>query len=66
MSQKRTQTDRIIKYLKRGLTLTPLGALKMGMGMRLGARVFDLKQQGYKIETLRKSHKNYAHYKLKK
>ena len=66
MNQKKTQADMIIKYLKRGLTLTPLGALKMGMGMRLGARVFDLKQEGYKIETIRKPHKNYAHYKLKK
>lgn len=48
---KRTQSDRILDYLATGRTLTPQQALRMFGTMRLGARVYDLRQQGHKIES---------------
>ena len=44
-----SQESRILKYLKEGNTLTPLEALKHFGCLRLGARVYELKKQGYNI-----------------
>lgn len=46
-----SQTARILKLLKAGKKLTPLDALHAGCGMRLSARVLELRQQGYDIKT---------------
>src|SRR5687768_10388654 len=46
-----TQTDQILKHLKNGGTLTPLEALDKFGCFRLGARIFDLKQEGHAIQT---------------
>jgi len=45
-----SQNDRILSYLKSGGRLTPLTALRFGMGMRLGARIYDLRREGYPIQ----------------
>lgn len=45
-----SQSDAILDALKRGETLTPLDALKRFGVFRLGARIWDLKQAGHKIE----------------
>lgn len=46
-----TQCEEILKHLKRGKTLTPLQALKAGWGLRLSARILELRQAGYDIKT---------------
>lgn len=46
---KSSQCARILAYLKDGNSLTPTEALRMFGCFRLGARVFDLKEQGYPI-----------------
>jgi hypothetical protein len=46
---KQTQEDRILSWLKSGVSLTPLHALRHVGCMRLGARIYDLKRKGYKI-----------------
>src|SRR3990167_760038 len=46
-----TQEDSILEALKRGEKITPLEALKYHNCMRLGARIFDLKQKGHDIKT---------------
>ena len=61
-----SQTERIHRYLATGKKLNPLQALRMGMGMRLGARICELRENGYKIATLRIKGKPYAFYKLVK
>ncbi|RPD86300.1 hypothetical protein EGK75_09270 [Neisseria weixii] len=68
MHQTEAQSKRILEYLQKGNSLTPLEALNMFGCMRLGARVYDLKNQGYAIVTEmvkdEKSGKTYASYRL--
>lgn len=49
MPDHRTQNFRIRRYLESGKSLTALEALKKFGSMRLGARIWELKQQGVKI-----------------
>ena len=44
-----TQAGRILAYLKRGNSLTPLEALERFGCMRLGARIHELKRRGVNI-----------------
>ncbi len=45
-----TQNGKILKALLNGERLTQLDAYTRFNCTRLGARIYDLKQQGYKIE----------------
>lgn len=55
----------ILEYLNQGNTITPIEGLKLFGTMRLGARIFDIKKMGYKIDTkLVGNDKHYAQYKL--
>ena len=54
------QTERILAYMQGGGSLTGLEALNLFGCMRLGARVWDLKNRGYKIESRMEVHKNEA------
>ena len=68
MSMKKSQTEMILKALKKGRKITPLDALKEWNCFRLGARCYDLRQQGYNIitEMVSKSGKSFASYRLVK
>ena len=48
---KKSQKEKILNYLKKGKGITPLGALNKFGSFRLGARIKDLRDEGYKIET---------------
>lgn len=65
---KKSQADAIKDYLLQGHSITPLDALEMFGCFRLGARIADLKKQGYKIEsTIKKDErtgKRYGLYKI--
>lgn len=45
-----TQTEEIHAALKRGEKLTPLMALRKYGTMRLGARIWDLRQAGVRVQ----------------
>jgi len=62
-----SQSNDILTYLQSGRSLTPLEALDLFGCMRLGARIWDLKAEGYKIEshTLEIGGKYVASYSLK-
>ena len=45
----KSQNESILKHLQKGKKLTPLDALKMFGSLRLGVRIYDLKQQGHNI-----------------
>ncbi|PIT22080.1 helix-turn-helix domain-containing protein [Snodgrassella communis] len=68
MTTKAAQTIQILDYLKAGNSITPLDALRKFGCMRLGARIYDLKQAGHVINTLmvkdEKSGARYACYSL--
>ncbi len=68
MTNEISQTDQILNYLQAGNVLTPLEALRKFNCLRLGARIYDLRQQGYVINSLMikddKSGKRYARYSL--
>lgn len=53
-----TQTDQVYKYLKDFGAITPLDALRDLGIFRLGARVFELRDRGIKVETTMISVKN--------
>ena len=61
----KTQNQIILKMLKRG-PVTPLMALNEAGCWRLGARIYDLRQQGENIVTDYITHndKTYASYRL--
>jgi len=61
-----TQSDMILTHLKEHKTINPLQALELCGSFRLSARIFDLKQDGHNIETIRKKvkKKTFAEYKL--
>ncbi|OOF43455.1 hypothetical protein BKK51_11480 [Rodentibacter trehalosifermentans] len=45
-----SQNARILAFMKNGGRLTSLEALRLFGGMRLSARIYDLKERGYPIE----------------
>jgi hypothetical protein len=65
----KTQSEQILEALQEGRSLTFLDALNEFGCARIGARVFELKQKGYRIKTtLRKlpSRKRVASYSLER
>jgi hypothetical protein len=60
------QTEQILTYLKSGKAITPLEALTLWGCFRLGARIWDLKHQGYDIRTeiIEDNGKHYAKYQM--
>ena len=63
---KANQQWRILDHLIRNRTISPLEALEMYGCYRLGARIYDLRQAGIKIKTIRKQNdeKSWAEYRL--
>ena len=57
-----SQKQRVLNWLKRGRTLTPLEALNNGMGMRLSAIIHTLRGEGHDITDIGKE--KFAEYKL--
>jgi hypothetical protein len=47
---KRSQCDMILDHLQKGYSITPMEALNRFGCFRLGARIYDLRRQGYLIE----------------
>jgi hypothetical protein len=64
---RQSQTKRIADYLLQGNSITPLEALDKFDCFRLGARVKDLREQGFDIETetARRGSKRFANYRLR-
>ncbi|WP_440682321.1 helix-turn-helix domain-containing protein [Cysteiniphilum halobium] len=61
------QSLEILNHLKDNVSITPLEALHKYGCMRLGARIFELRQKGYSIKTeIAEGSKKYAVYKLVK
>ena len=64
-----SQNKQIKAWLESGKSITPLEALKMFNSLRLGARVFDLKNNygmNIKTEMVEENGKRYARYSLVK
>lgn len=62
-----SQTDQIRAYLEKGKSLTPLDALHRFGCLRLGARIWDLRQDGHPIEKEWETdgHKRWARYSMR-
>jgi hypothetical protein len=45
------QNKKILKHLKAGLAITPIGALKSYGCFRLAARIYELRSEGWPIAT---------------
>ena len=63
-----SQTKAILKHLQSGASITPLEALALYGCMRLGARIWDIRNMGYAVEMkmVQKGNKRFAQYRLKK
>lgn len=61
-----TKKEQILAHLKVGYSITPLEALRLFGSFRLGAVIFELKQEGYDIKTTMVSNgkSHFASYKL--
>lgn len=66
-----TQAERVLKYMRDFGSITQLEAIRDISCMRLGARIFDLKREGYEIKKETETSKNrygedtsYARYRL--
>ena len=58
---RKSQESRVLELLRRG-PVTPLDALHEVGTLRLGARIFDLRQKGYNIRCDKR--KGYGEYHL--
>jgi hypothetical protein len=67
MKQINSQALAILVALKKGKKITPLKALKEFGCLRLGARIWDLKRMGHKIESdlVERDGKHVAQYYMK-
>jgi hypothetical protein len=66
-NNKPTQANQILFWLKQRQSITPLKALKKFGSFRLSARIYELKQKGYKIHKkmiITNSKKYVAEYRL--
>ena len=64
----KTQCELILEHFKKYGSITPWDAVERYRCLRLGARIYDLRQRGYRIATYpekAKSGKTYARYFLK-
>lgn len=59
----KSQNQKVLDYLIKGRTLTPLQAWRWWKCLRLGARIWDLNRLGYVIVNTKRS--GYARYILK-
>lgn len=61
-----SQNKQILNHLESGKTITPIDALNLFGCFRLGARIHDLKSEGYDIKTEIKvvNGKRFAEYRL--
>ena len=61
-----SQKSDILAHLSAGHQLTPIDALKLFGCFRLGARIYDLKQDGHMIYTtmVERGKKRFARYTL--
>lgn len=59
-----SQAEKILNYLQSGGALTSMDALRIFGTFRLGARIYELRQQGYKIDekTIKQNNKHFAMY----
>jgi len=66
MKTPTTQTQRILRHLKRGNAITQMSAYTQYRCMRLAARIEELRTAGYNIiaRTLHRNGKRYACYRL--
>ncbi len=53
-----TQKDKVLAYMQQYGSITPLDAMREFSCMRLGARIADLKADGYDIRTELRAGKN--------
>jgi len=53
MMEQATQKQRILEALIEGHAITPLYALRRFSCFRLGARIWELKREGFKISSRR-------------
>ena len=58
-----THKEQIREVLERGEAITPIDALQMFGCFRLGARIYDLRQEGLSIRT-NMSKAGYAIYRM--
>ena len=63
---RKTQKQRILEYLKTGKEITKLEALNMFGCFNSGDAIFNLRKEGYNIETtmITNGKKRFASYKL--
>jgi len=68
MTNKTTQSNQILEYMRQGNSITPLEALNLFGCMRLGARIYDLSQASHVIHREmvhdQRTGKKYASYRL--
>lgn len=62
----KSDTQRLRAWILSGKSITPLQALEKFRCLRLGARILDLRNEGYDIVTqiVHKNGKRFARYKL--
>jgi len=63
--KKKSQKEQIKQYLLTGKELTPLEALEKFGCFRLGARIWDLRHEGYDIQNIGADEGQWAVYQMK-
>lgn len=63
-----SQSSKILRYLKKGKSITSLEALRKFGCFRLSGRIYDLRKDGHKIfsQFVRKNDKVFSEYYMKR
>jgi len=64
--ETQTQKEAILRHLQSGRAITPLEALELYGCFRLGARIWELRDEGYEIksENVKQGKKTFSSYRL--
>lgn len=61
----KSQTQRIASILKRKKKIDNFSAIHSFLSLRLGARIWDLRERGWKIKTEKRKDKNTVYWLVK-
>ena len=61
-----SQRTKVLQWLEQGKSITPLVALREFGALRLGARIYELRRRGYRIDNQWETdgRKRWARYRL--
>jgi biotin operon repressor len=62
--KKKSQKERLLEILLTGETISQLEALQRGCGLRIAARIKELRDEGHDIRTIQVAGQSFVRYQI--